>query len=191
MRRTVLLALAASVAGTLTAQPNTLPGLNGRLEILNDIRYWGRRGAAFPGGEVGLSMRNTMCNPGTVNIPWFAQMAENHPKFGFMICRESGGRFVQISDRSFWKPAFTSASVDGGCGTCNGVSGTMMGVGCSDTYTNGHNGQRGNLGPADELDPWLGTWHHVGSYFDRGDPDVGPPNNTDGNQSPINAPDEV
>ena len=53
-----------------------------RLEILDDITYWGRRGAAHPGGEVGLSMRNTMCNPGSVSIPWFAQMQENHPKFG-------------------------------------------------------------------------------------------------------------
>jgi hypothetical protein len=191
MRRTALLALAVSAAGTLTAQSNTVVGLNGRLEILDNITYWGRRGAAFPGGEVGLSMRNTMCNPGTVSIPWFAQMSENHPKFGFLICRESGGRFVQISDRSFCKHAFTSASTNGGCGTCNGIGGTQMGVGCSDTYSAGNNASRGNLGPADELDPWLGTWNHIGSYFDRGDPDVGPPGNTDGAQSPISTPDEV
>src|SRR5262245_54066985 len=139
MRRTALLALAASAAGTLTAQSNTVAGLNGRLEILDNITYWGRRGAAFPGGEVGLSMRNTMCNPGSVSIPWFAQMQENHPKFGFLICRESGGRFVQISDRSYCKHAFTSASTNGGCGTCNGIGGTMMGVGCSDTYSAGNN----------------------------------------------------
>ena len=39
----------------------------------------------FGGGEVGMSMRNTMCNPGSVNIPWNAAMQPTHPFFGFLI----------------------------------------------------------------------------------------------------------
>jgi hypothetical protein len=185
MNRIALLSFAALASG-VAAQSNTVVGLNGRLEVLDNITYWGRRGAAYPGGEVGLSMRNTMCNPGTVSIPWFAQMQEDHPKFGFLITRLVGDRMVQISDRSYCKHAFTSASTNGACGTCNGIGGTMMGVGCSDTYSAGNNASRNNLGPADEINPWLGTWNHVGSYFDQGDPNVGPPGNTDGAQSPIN-----
>ena len=184
MKRIALLSFAALASG-LVAQSNTVVGLNGRLEILDNITYWGRRGAAFPGGEVGLSMRNTMCNPGSVSIPWYAQMLENHPKFGFLITRLSGDRMVQISDRSYCKHAFTSASTSGGCGPCNGIGGNLMGVTCSDTYTAGHNAGRNHLGPADEINPWLGTWNHVGSYFDQGDPNVGAPGNTDGAQSPI------
>jgi hypothetical protein len=92
----------------------------------------------------------------------------------------------QISDRSYCKHAFTSASTSGACGPCNGIGGNMMGVTCSDTYSAGNNASRGNLGPADEIDPWLGTWNHIGSYFDQGDPNVGAPGNNDGNQSPIN-----
>jgi hypothetical protein len=134
MKHAILLSLAVTSAGLLSAQSNTVPGLDGRLEILDNISYWGRRGAAYPGGEVGLSMRNTMCNPGTVSIPWFAAMQEDHPKFGFLITRLSGDRMVQISDWSYCKHAFTSASGPGGCGPCNGIGGTYMGVTCSDTY---------------------------------------------------------
>ena len=185
MNRIALLSFAA-LSCSLVAQSNVVPGLDGKLEILNDITYWGRRGAAHPNGEAGLSMRNTMCNPGTVSIPWYAQMAENHPKFGFIITRLSNDRMEQISDRSYCKHAFTSASTSGACGPCNGIGGNLMGVTCSDTYTAGHNAGRGNLGPPSEINPWLGTWPAQGSYFDQGDPNVGAPGNNDGVQSPIN-----
>ncbi len=186
LRPALLSAAAVALATGIVAQSNTVVGLDGRLEILDNITYWGRRGAAYPGGEVGMSMRNTMCNPGSVSIPWYAQMAENHPKFGFLITRLSNDRMVQISDRSYCKHAFTSASTSGACGPCNGIGGNQMGVTCSDTYSAGNNGSRNNLGPADEINPWLGTWNHTGSYFDQGDPNVGAPGNIDGAQSPIN-----
>ena len=186
MHRFALVTAVASLATGLFAQSNTVVGLDGRLEILDNITYWGRRGAAYPGGEVGLSMRNTMCNPGSVSIPWFAQMQENHPKFGFIITRLVNDRMEQISDRSYCKHAFTSASTNGACGPCNGIGGNQMGVTCSDTYSAGNNASRNNLGPAGEINPWLGTWNHTGSYFDQGDPNVGAPGNIDGAQSPIN-----
>ncbi len=191
MNRYLLLSLGVSFASALSAQSNTVVGLNGRLETLDNITYWGRSPAVHPAGVVGMSMRNTMCNPGSVSIPWYAQMAENHPKFGFIITRLSGDRMVQISDRSYCKHAFTSASTSGACGPCNGIGGNLMGVTCSDTYTAGHNAGRGNLGPADEINPWLGTWPHTGSFFDQGFPNVGSPGNNDGNQSPINISDPV
>ncbi|MFY9342619.1 MAG: hypothetical protein WAT39_09020 [Planctomycetota bacterium] len=185
MKHAVLISLAVSTASLLPAQSNTVVGLDGRLETLDNITYWGRRGAAHPGGEAGLSMRNTMCNPGTVSIPWYAQMQENHPKFGFLITRITNDRMVQISDRSYCKHAFTSASTSGACGPCNGIGGNLMGVTCSDTYSAGNNAGRNNLGPPAEINPWLGTWPALGSYFDQGDPNVGPPGNNDGVQSPI------
>jgi hypothetical protein len=184
--RALVLGTAACLGGTAVSQSNTVNGLNGKLSDIGDARYWGRAGAAFPGGQIGFSVRNTMCNPGTVPIPWFAAMAEDHPKFGFIVARLSGGRLVQISDRSFCKHAFTSLnSNSGACLPCSspGAPGTTMVPGCSDVYANSNNGDRNWLGPADEIDPWLGTWNHIGSYFDRGDPDVGTPGNTDGVRS--------
>ena len=178
--------LSAAVIPGLAAQSNTVNGLDGNLWDISSPTIWGRRGPAFPGGEFGFSARNDMCNPGTVAIPWLAAMQPNHPKFGFMITRVTNGRMVQISDWSYIKHAFTSLNSNGGaCLPCStpGSSGTNMAIGCSDAYSAGNNGDRFWLGPPEELDPWLGTWNPIGSYFDRGDPAVAPPLNTDGVRS--------
>ena len=59
-----------------------------------------------------------------------------------------------------------------------------MGLNCSDTYGAGTNANRDDLGPPWEIDPWLGTWTAVGSYFDVGDPSQpGYPAAADGNDS--------
>ncbi len=186
MRRTAITFLVTlAPIQALAAQSNTVAGLDGNLFDISSPRVWGRRGPAHPGGEIGFSARNDMCNPGTVLIPWQAAMQPNHPKFGFMITRESGGRMVQISDWSYIKHAFTSLNSNAGpCLPCtNPGTGTVMGIGCSDVYANSNNGDRFWLGPPEELDPWLGTWNPVGSYFDRGDPAVAPPANMDGVRS--------
>src|SRR5262245_13966574 len=193
-QRLLLVAAAAFIAGTAASQSNTVAGLDGNLFDIGSPTMWGRRGAAKPNGEIGFSGSNTMCNPGSVPIPWFAQMAENHPKFGFMMVRVTNDRMVQISDRSYCKHAFTSLNTPSGpCLPCTNPSGpgNNMWVGCSDVYSAGNNASRDNLGPADEIDPWLGTWAHVGSFFDRGFPDVGAPNNNNGTQSPITPTDSV
>ncbi|MCA8965860.1 MAG: hypothetical protein H6838_17500 [Planctomycetes bacterium] len=166
----VLLTLAASVA----AQSNTVVGLDGRLTQVDNLTYYGRRGAAYPNGEIGMAMLNEMCNPGSVTIPWYAAMQSNHPKFGFLLVRLSNDRLEQISDWSFCKHAFTSTNYTGPCGPCqNPSTGTVMGINCADTYGAGNNADRTWLGPPSEIDPWLGTWNPVGSYFDVGDPQTG------------------
>ncbi|MBL8725788.1 MAG: hypothetical protein JNK49_17225 [Planctomycetes bacterium] len=187
MKRISALSFLPILLGALPAQANTVAGLDGRLDVVDNFTYQGRRGAAHPNGEVGFAMLNTMCNPGSVVIPWQAAMQPNHPKFGFIAVRESGGRMVQISDRSYCKHAFTSTNFSGACGTClNPGTGSLMGLRCSDTYGVGNNADRNWLGPAPEIDPWLGTWNPVGSYFDQGDPNVGPPGNNDGARSTVN-----
>lgn len=190
MRRStfVLLALAAtSACGDLLAQSNSrgttaVPlssGYNGALESISGANAWGRRGAAFPNGEMAVSFTNQLCNPGGMNLAWAAadnspfgtQMSEDHPKFGFLVAREVNGRLVQISDWSYCKHAFLSLNDPGSCGTCaNGASAETMYVGCSDVYTFGNNGSRTYLGPPAEINPWLGTWNHTGSYFDAWTP---------------------
>ncbi|MBL8750204.1 MAG: hypothetical protein JNK78_13645 [Planctomycetes bacterium] len=184
-RRTLLvLALAATAAcGDLMAQSNSRgtsaspisSGYNGALENISGANYWGRRGSAFPNGELAVSFTNQLCNPGGLDLAWFAadnspvgsQMSEDHPKFGFIVAREVNGRLVQISDWSYCKHAFLSLNDPGSCGTCaNGASAETMYVGCSDVYTFNNNGSRTYLGPPAEINPWLGTWNHVGSYFD-------------------------
>ncbi|MBL8756341.1 MAG: hypothetical protein JNK15_23810 [Planctomycetes bacterium] len=184
MKRIALLSFAVATATGLCAQSNVVPGLDGRLSLIDDLYYWGRRGPAYPNGEVGVSMLNEMCNPGTVNIPWQVAMSSNHPKFGFLLVRVSGGKLEQVNDWSYCKHAFTSTNYDGPCGTCiQPGTGQLMGVHCADTYGSGNNGDRYWLGPPSEINPWLGTWAVVGSYFDRGDPQVAGAAATDGNRS--------
>ena len=169
--RTIPLCLFAALCSTLAAQPNVVPGLDGRLTQITSMTYYGRRGASHPNGEIGMAFANTMCNPGSVNIPWFQAMQPDHPMFGFLVVRVAGGKIEQINEWSFCKHAFLSINVNGDCGTCqNPGTGSLMGLNCSDTYGAGNNASRTWLGPPNEIDPWLGTWEPVGSYFDIGDP---------------------
>ena len=182
-----LIAASSVLCATLSAQSNAVPGLDGKLYAIANPTIWGRRGAAFPNGEFGFSVSNTMCNPGSIVIPWSAVPQSNHPKFGFMVTRLQNDRMVQISDRSYCKHAFLSLNTNNGvCLPCNDPgTGSIMGIGCSDVYAAGNNADRNYLGPPDEINPWLGTWNMVGSYFDRGDPEVTAPANTDGARSPL------
>ena len=171
MKQLALLCVAPSLLAGLTAQSNTVPGLDGRLTNISNPTFYGRRGPAHPNGEIGMAFSNTMCNPGSVNIPWQQAMQPNHPKFGFLVVRLHNDRLEQINEWSFCKHAFTSINVNGSCGSCqNPGTGSLMGLNCSDTYGAGNNASRTWLGPPHEIDPWLGTWNPVGSYFDIGDP---------------------
>ncbi|MFK7739329.1 MAG: hypothetical protein AB8H80_03325 [Planctomycetota bacterium] len=185
MHRFTLPTLVLSMAAGLAAQSNVVAGLDGRLTVIDDLTYYGRRGPAFPNGEAGMAMLNTMCNPGSVNIPWFAAMQPEHPMFGFLVLRVHNDRIEQINDWSYCKHAFTSINVNGSCGPCQDPgTGSLMGINCSDTYGPSNNASRFWLGPPVEIDPWLGTWDPVGSYFDIGDPNqAGYPAAADGVRS--------
>jgi hypothetical protein len=187
MKSTCLVLAVACVTGDLLAQSNSRgSGYNGALYEISSARAWGRRGAAYPGGEVGVSFQNGLCNPGSMTIQWQAPMLADHPKFSFQVARLVNDRLIQISNWSYCKHAFLSLNDPGSCGTCVNTTATqLMYVGCSDVYSNSNNGSRTYLGPPAEIDPWLGTWNPVGSYFDRGDPEVAPPANADGVRSTI------
>ena len=176
--------------GALSAQSNTIAGLDGALDLIEDPWYFGRRGAAHPNGEIGIAYSYYVCNRGTAQIQWQgpgngpAPMATNHPLWAFLVARESDGRMVQITDDRTYVKHASGASNSTRCTPCqNPGTNTVLGVGCSDAYGQNTNANRFSLGPRDEIDPWLGTWNPIHSYFDRGDPDVGPPANADGVRS--------
>jgi hypothetical protein len=181
-RGALFLFLSTSMLTAVSAQSNGIQGMDVQLNRLETISALGRSGA-YPNGQNGCAMSTTSCNVGTVNIPWYAPMQERHPLIAFLAARESEGRFEQISDYSFVKHGFLATNSPG-CGTCisPGTS-SLLGVRCTDTYGTGNNGDNYYLGPAAEIDPWLGTWQARGSHFDRGEPDVGAPLNNDGIRS--------
>src|SRR5262245_41252884 len=91
--------LAVLLATPMLAQSNAVPGVDARVYDVVDVGVFGRRGSAFPNGEVGIAIGHAYCNAGTVDIPWVATTAGNvmidtYPKIAFLLARESGGRMV-------------------------------------------------------------------------------------------------
>ncbi len=170
LRRSALAGLLGALfcAPSALAQSNVIPGTDVSLGLLQQLVHQGRQGA-YPNGLNAVSMSTTSCNLGTVNVPWLATMQENHPFIAFLLAREnSDGRFEQISNRSNVKHGFFALS-NSQCIPCqNPSNGTFLGVGCSDTYDTFNNALNSELGPADEINPWLGTWDAQCSFFDAG-----------------------
>jgi len=185
------LVLVAFCAVPAFAQSNAVSGTDVNLYDVGGSTIFGRRGPAYPGGEVGIGFGHAFCNAGTVHVPWQTSpttsglMTDVHFKIAFLLARESNGRIVQVSQRDghakHSRVTYNLGSSQ--CGTCQTGPGSTFRIGCYDAYGTGYNGDRFNLGPTSEIDPWLGAWNPVGSYFDRGDPAVGGAMATDGVQS--------
>ena len=183
----------AIVAALLCAAPalsqgNAVPGMDALVYNVTDIAYYGRQGAAYPNGEAAFMVGHSYCNSGTVDIPWVATsggvMVDTYPKIAFLLARESNGRMVQITGKSFMKHSTAVFNFGSGpCAPCQAGPSQTFRRGCSDTYGSGTNASQSNLGPTTEVNPWLGTWASVGSYFDRGDPPVVGAAATDGVKS--------
>jgi len=175
----------------LLAQANAVAGTDVNLYDVGSSTIYGRRGPAHPNGEVGVGFGHSFCNAGTVHVPWATspttggQMTDVHFKIAFLLARESDGRIVQVSTPdSFVKHSRVTYNLGSSqCGTCQSGPSSTFRIGCYDAYSTGFNGDRFNLGPSSEIDPWLGSWEPVGSYFDRGDPAVAGTAATDGRQS--------
>jgi hypothetical protein len=180
------------VAAPLFAQAGSVAGIDIRLYDVNGPSYYGRRGPAYPNGEIGMAVGHAMCNGGTVHLPWVGWvggsssgvMLDTYPKIAFLLARESGGRMVQASGKSFMKHSRVAYNLGSSvCGTCQSGPSQTFRVGCFDAYSTGFNGNQYNLGPTDEVNPWDGSWNPVGSYFDVGDPAVTGAAASDGVQS--------
>ena len=164
-------------------QSAVLPALHGGGERRNDARPGCDRGEHFRrisgsivNGQVGVSVGTDSCNPGTIDLDWFALPSNDHPVIPQNVYRMSGGpnntdRFEQIG-QSWLKHAFTAASSNT-CGFgCNGVGGTHLGSGCSDLYSAGLNASQSGLGSRAWVNPFTGV-------YPRGDSST-PPNNHGG-----------
>ncbi len=177
-----------ALSAPLLAQSNTIPGIDVRVYNVVDATVYGRRGPAYPNGEMGLMIGHSYCNTGSVDVTWVDEiggvMVDTYPRIAFLVVKEADGRMVQVSNRSFLKHSTVPYNFSSGpCAPCNSGSGEFFFRGCSDTYSSGINSNRYYLAPADEIDPWLGAWDSQGSYFDRGDPAVSGSAATDSRRS--------
>ena len=178
-----LLALAAAPTGSLRAQSNAVAGRDLMLVNTWALEQYQRVGT-YPNGRGAMGAWTTVCNRGTAPIPFTAAMNPDHSFIHYMVCRESDGRFVQISSRGGVKHTFGSSNDPSTCGSCAGPGNyNQVEVGCSDTYANYQAVDHYWLGPPDEVDPWIGTWVPQCSFFDRGEPAVSPSQACDGIRS--------
>jgi len=188
--RTIPLALVPLLTLPLAAQSNAISGTDVAVYEVGGPSVYGRIGPAYPNGVASVVIGHSMCNNGTVTVPWIGNsggvMIETYPKIAFLLARESDGRMVQISGKSNLKHSRVAFNFSGTnpCGPCQSGPSNTFRIGCYDVYSAGFNASQSNLGPTSEINPWLGSWNPVGSYFDIGDPSqVGYPAPADGVQS--------
>ena len=161
--------LALSI-GQLSAR--AVPGEGGAAEtlagpdvIVGAIPDVAKYGAANVGGVtyMAYAFGSTSCNIGTAQLDWYAGTSD-HPVIPQNAYRIKGGRFEQIG-LSWMKHGFCALQ-ESLCGSCTPAGSgcpSLLGVGCSDPYTAGLNGNQGDLGPRFEVNPSTGAFPATGS----------------------------
>src|SRR5262245_30880447 len=107
------------------------------------------------GGIRGYAIASSTCNVGTLNINW---TNNGTPGLGMNVYRLSNGRMMQIGQG--WVKTACCAAAGSGCGmTCNGQGGSVLGVGCLDSYGASYNGGYSRLGPRSGINAWTGQFN--------------------------------
>ena len=118
----------------------------------------GTQSYGVAGGHYAYSVGTTSCNIGTDTLLWISNQNQ-HPVIGQNLYRWHEGRFEQIG-MSWLKHGFLALAQNScGCGCNNPGNGALLGIGCSDPYSSGLNGQQSGLGPRSEVtDPANGGY---------------------------------
>lgn len=159
------------ISSTPPVRPRYVPKFTGgvldvELGDLDQVQQVGHIGT-WPSGTAGLSMATTICNVGSVEVPWLEPMQEDHPVIHMALYRLLNGRFEQIGV-SWMKHGFFATS-NSQCTPCTNPSdGTYLALNCSDTYSVSNNSSRTYLGPRSEVNPYTATWECTGSHFSGG-----------------------
>jgi hypothetical protein len=159
---------------TLTFTDNTA-GDNTGTPDMRFCQLYGLQQYGRVGDEIGCALATTSWNVGTENLLWKVEPDGRHPFIGMNMYRLSNDRFEQIG-QSWLKHGFYALSSSQCATSCNGTDGTELGIGCTDTYSNGLNAGQSGLGPRFEVNPWDGAWDYQKSAFDSGE-GGGPSNN--------------
>ena len=143
--------------------------------IVGDISGVEEPTGGLSGGVVGVGVGTTSCNPGIVDLDWFALPNNDHPVIPQNAYRMSGGasnndKFEQIG-QSWLKHAFTALTQNVCSLGCNGVGGTHLGSGCSDPYVASLNYDQTRLGSRAWVNPFTGV-------YPRGDSATNPNSHT-------------
>ncbi len=109
-------------------------------DLIDTFGYGSQDTPAYFAYDIGT----VSCNVGNVNLLWISS-TNQHPVIAQNIYRLKNGRLEQLGG-SWVKHGFY-ALTQNLCSTCNGQGESVLGVGCSDPYDFGLNGQQSSLGP--------------------------------------------
>ncbi|MHC4992337.1 MAG: hypothetical protein ACYTGC_15295, partial [Planctomycetota bacterium] len=123
-----------------------------------DVQCWGSMG-----GISAFSFASDYCNIGDAVEP-VVPLTSDHPVFTTNLYRLMNGRFEHVG--MGWVKHTWGADIDTTCGSCEEPGSLqILGVGCSDVYGSGQNGDQANyppemsgLGPRSDINPSTGQF---------------------------------
>lgn len=122
--------------------------------IVGDIR--GTSNYSSVDGYEAFAFGTESCNIGTEQLLWHADTNQK-PVIGQSFYRLKDGRMEQLG-QGWLKHGFYALS-DNWCDCgCDPTNGTVLGIGCSDLYSSGLNGQQSNMGPKFEVNAFTGYY---------------------------------
>jgi hypothetical protein len=122
--------------------------------IVGDLR--GLSSYPSVNGIEAFAIGTESCNIGDEELLWNTN-TNLKPVIGQSLYRLKDGRFEQIG-QGWLKHGFYALS-DNWCECgCDPTDGTVLGVGCSDLYSSGLNGQQSNMGPKYEVNAFTGYY---------------------------------
>ncbi|MGA1490154.1 MAG: hypothetical protein ACO4B3_14275, partial [Planctomycetota bacterium] len=147
---------ASSTPVRAQCDPGNGPGGLGPDVIVGDLLTPNSYGQA--GDHYAYAIGTTSCNIGTEVLLWEAATTA-HPVIAQNMYRLRDGRFEQVG-MSWLKHGFSALFDDiCGCNCVNPFDSQILGVGCSDPYSSGLNGNQTGLGPRSEVnDPAAGLF---------------------------------
>ena len=136
------------VASPSTTEGPDAPGPDVTLQDIPDVWNFG-----VVGDIRGYAIGSWTCNIGDQNLRW----ANNGtPGLAMNAYRLHDGRMMQIG--MSWVKHACCAAASQGCGSCNGVGGSFLGVGCRDVYSASYNGGQSRLGPRSGINSYSGAF---------------------------------
>lgn len=168
-RSTIILSALIVVAGAwtawemqLTAAPKVKQGVGPDVIVgaIPNTTRWGSTG-----GFSSYTIGTTSCNIGDQAMDWFANN-NVHPVISQNLYRVQDGRIEQLGC-SWLKHGFAVAA-GSLCNQCTDPAGNRLGVGCSDPYGSGLNGNQGLLGPRSQVNASTGFFPYPHTDLPQG-----------------------
>ena len=132
--------------------------------IVGDLIGWSKFGTV--GTISGYAFGTTSCNMGNAVLQWTAN-SNQHPVIAMNAYRLKGGRFEQIG-MSWVKHGWGASALNACCTCINPNNFEQLGIGCSDPYDSGTNGNQTGfinnghwvtgLGPRSEINAFNGAF---------------------------------